>query len=97
MLKKADLVGVHGGQSGTYLLKSATEITLLDVYKAVNIAEDGKLFQVHEDTNQSCTIGANIQNALASILPKAQSAMEDVLREYTISDVAAQILALRQE
>jgi DNA-binding IscR family transcriptional regulator len=95
MLKKANLVGVHGGQSGTYLLKTADEITLLDVYKAVNVAEDGKLFQVHENTNQSCVIGANIQDVLALILPKAQCAMEGVLGGYTIADVAAQIMALQ--
>jgi hypothetical protein len=43
-----------------------------------------------------CAIGANIQDALALILPEAQSAMEDVLRGYTIANAAAHISTLQR-
>ena len=92
MLKKAELVDVNIGFGGAYLIKPVQDITLFDVYKAVEVVDDEKLFQIHENTNQECVIGANIQNVLALILPKAQSAMEDVLRSYTMEDVVTSIL-----
>ncbi len=54
MLKKAKLVGVNIGCGAAYLLKSVKDITLFDVYKAVDVVEDEKLFQIHENTNQEC-------------------------------------------
>jgi DNA-binding IscR family transcriptional regulator len=92
MLKKAELVGVNIGCGGAYLLRTIKDITLFDVYKAVDVVEDERLFQVHENTNQECIIGANIQDVLMSILPKAQSAMEDVLRSCTMEDIVKSIL-----
>ncbi|MDR1202201.1 MAG: Rrf2 family transcriptional regulator [Tannerellaceae bacterium] len=92
MLKKAELVGVNIGCGGAYLLKPIKDITLFDVYRAVDVVKDGRLFQVHENTNQECIIGANIQDILMLILPKAQSAMEDILRSYTMGDIVTSIL-----
>ena len=92
MLKKTDLVDVNIGCGGAYLLKPVKDITLFDVYKAVDVVEDEKLFQIHENTNQECIIGANIQDVLMLILPKAQTAMEDVLRSYTMEDIVNNIL-----
>ena len=91
-LKKAGLVDVNIGCGGAYLLKPVGDITLFDVYKAVDVVEDEKLFQIHENTNQECIIGANIQDVLMLILPKAQIAMEDVLRSYTMENVVLSIL-----
>lgn len=92
MLKKAGLVDVNIGCGGTYLLKNVEDITLFDVYKAVDVVEDKKLFQIHENTNQECIIGANIQDVLMLMLPKAQLAMEEVLKSYTIANVVTNIL-----
>ncbi len=92
MLKKSGLVDVNIGCGGAYLLKPVEDITLFDIYKAVDVVEDEKLFQIHENTNQECIIGANIQNVLMLILPKAQSAMEEVLQSYTMADVVTNIL-----
>jgi DNA-binding IscR family transcriptional regulator len=50
-LKKAELVNVRPGTGGAYLLKDLDEITLLDVYKAVEVVEEGQLFQFHEQPN----------------------------------------------
>ncbi|NOV60821.1 DNA-binding IscR family transcriptional regulator [Clostridium beijerinckii] len=92
MLKKAELVDVNSGGGGAYLLKPVEDITLFDVYKAVDVVEDEKLFQIHENTNQECIIGANIQDVLMLMLPKAQSAMEEVLKSYTMADIVTGIL-----
>lgn len=91
-LKNAGLVDVNIGSGGYFLLKPIESITLLDVYKAVDVVEEKKLFEIHENTNIQCIIGANIQDALMPILPKAQLAMEDVLRGYTMKDIVTSIL-----
>lgn len=87
MLKQAGIVDMKRGAGGTYLLKKAEDITLLEVYKAVDSVEEGQLFQVHENPNFKCPIGANIQNAIEGTLLKAQEAMEGVLQQATLADI----------
>ncbi len=65
---------------------------MLEIYKAVEVVEDGELFQIHENPNPKCPIGANIQFVLEIILLKAQDAMEDVLRNVTMKDIIEGLL-----
>ena len=94
MLKRADLVDVPKGTGGAYLLKDIKDITLLQVYRAVDVVEEGELFQIHENPNPKCPIGANIQGVLEIILAKAEKAMEEVLRNVTMEDI---VLGLRKK
>ncbi|GEQ00491.1 Rrf2 family transcriptional regulator [Staphylococcus arlettae] len=91
-LKDAGFIEVSRGNSGVRLLKSLDEITLFDVYKAVEVVEQGHLFQIHEDTNINCTVGANIQIVLEVILENAQDAMEAVLKSVTLDNIVNKIL-----
>ena len=92
MLKKAGLVNVSLGYGGTTLLKPIDQITLLDVYRAVDVVKEGHLFQIHENTELSCIVGANIQNVLAIIFKKVEISMEDVLASFTIQDVVDDLI-----
>lgn len=92
MLKKADLVNVHAGCGGAYLVKPIENITLLDIYKAVEVVEKGKLFQIHEEPDHQCIVGAHIEDVLGNVLCKAQTAMEDVLQTVTMADIITSIL-----
>ncbi|MEY8346938.1 Rrf2 family transcriptional regulator [Bacillus cereus] len=83
-LKQEKFVYVNRGPGGAGLLKGLNEITLLDVYHAVNVVEEDKLFHIHEQPNPDCPIGANIQAVLEVILVQAQSAMEEVLKNITM-------------
>ena len=83
-LKKAGLVDIRRGLGGATLVRSLEDITLLDVYRAVEVVEDGELFQMHENPNPNCPVGANIQDVLELILVQAQDAMEAVLKEITM-------------
>ncbi|TFE23486.1 Rrf2 family transcriptional regulator [Cohnella luojiensis] len=84
MLKKAGLVEVRPGVGGASLLKTPEEITLLDVYRAVNVIEENQLFRVHEDSNIRCQVGRNIESVLQAELFEAQSAMEHRLAQTTL-------------
>lgn len=92
MLKNAGLVDVTPGCGGAHLLKPVDDITLFDIYRAVDVVEEGKLFQIHENTNHACVIGGNIQETLTELLPQAQLAMEEVLKTYNMKDVITKIL-----
>lgn len=91
-LKQADLIETHQGSGGIQLLKPLSDITLLDVYKAVEVVDEGELFQMHEDTNINCVVGANIQSVLEIVLLRAQDAMETVLKNVTMEDIVSGIL-----
>ncbi len=92
MLKKAGLVEVHPGIAGTKLAKKLSDITLLDVYKAVNVVQDNELFSIHESPNPKCPVGRNIQNAIIPVLSTAQLALEKVLKNVTIEDIVNDIM-----
>ncbi|WP_409305570.1 Rrf2 family transcriptional regulator [Peribacillus sp. SCS-155] len=92
MLKKAGLVEVRPGIAGTKLARKLSEITLLDVYKAVNVVQDNELFSVHENPNPKCPVGRNIQDTIIPVLSTAQSAMEKVLGNVTIEDIVKDIV-----
>ncbi|WP_449620435.1 Rrf2 family transcriptional regulator [Robertmurraya sp. Marseille-Q9965] len=92
MLKKAELVEVHPGIAGANLAKKLSDITLLDVYKAVNVVPENELFSVHENPNPKCLVGRNIQETIIPILSIAQLAMEKVLGSVTIEDIFEDIV-----
>jgi Rrf2 family protein len=91
-LKKAGLVDVRPGTGGAYLLKDLEEITLLDVYRAVDVVEEGELFHFHEQPNPQCPVGSNIQTVLEWILRRAQHAMEQVLAEVTMKQLVTDLI-----
>ena len=91
-LKQAGFLETHQGSGGIQLLKPLIDITLLDVYRAVEVVEEGELFQMHEDTNINCVVGANIQSVLEIVLLRAQDAMETVLANVTMDDIVSGIV-----
>ncbi|MFP3917467.1 Rrf2 family transcriptional regulator [Lysinibacillus telephonicus] len=91
MLKTAGLVNVRPGVAGAELAKELSEITLFDVYKAVNVVQERELFTVHDNPNPECPVGRNIQNAIEPLFTSAQLAMEKVLKSLTLEDVVKDI------
>lgn len=92
MLKKAGLVDIRPGVGGASLLKDRDQITLLDVYRAVEVIKDGQLFNFHNEPNPQCPVGRNIEAALRSEMKEAQSAMEQRLAQVNLSQLAAQFV-----
>jgi Rrf2 family protein len=90
-LKKAGLIDVQPGVGGAYLLKDPDEITLLDVYRAVEVVEKNELFQFHEHPNMNCEVGANVESIFRSHVRKAQIAMENELARTTLKELAEEL------
>lgn len=86
-LKKADLISVAAGTGGTMLTRNAGEITLFDVYQAVELTEPDTLFGLHEAQNFDCPIGSKVNDVLKPHLEQAKRALEDSLAKVTIEQL----------
>lgn len=84
-LKAAGLVNVRRGSGGTAVAKPLDEITLLDIYRAVECVERGELFHFHEEPNKNCPVGRNIHKILDGKLSNIQRAMEEEMAKYTVA------------
>ncbi|HZK44409.1 MAG TPA: Rrf2 family transcriptional regulator [Syntrophomonadaceae bacterium] len=91
-LKKHDLITTASSADGAKLLKKADQITLLDVYKAVELTEANKLFALHENTNPYCPIGSRINDVLELHLGEARNALEVKLDSITIQDLVSEFI-----
>ena len=86
-LKAAGLVEVHRGTGGAEIARPTEELTLLDVYRAVDPVEDGQLFHFHERPNPDCPVGRSIHRVLDPRLVQIQAAMEEEMRSISLDDV----------
>lgn len=78
-----------GTGGGALLARPADEITLLDVYRAVD--EETGVIPLHKAPNPNCPIGRNIQNVLEKRIDMAQRALYDQLSRTTIADLAKDV------
>jgi DNA-binding IscR family transcriptional regulator len=85
-LKSANIIEVTRGTGGVKIVKPLEEITLYDLYVAVESVENGELFHFHENPNQECPVGRNIHNVLDKRLNEAQEAMENQLKKETLEE-----------
>ena len=89
-LRSAGIVNTRQGSGGAHLAKALNEITLYDVYMAVECVDnDEGLFHFHENPNALCPVGRNIHKIMDHRLEEIQNAMEDKMRRITIADVMA--------
>ena len=88
-LRNAGIVETRQGSGGAHLAKALDEITLYDIYKAVDCVDDEGLFHFHENPNADCPVGRNIHKVMDSRLEAAQAALETELKSTTIAQVVA--------
>ncbi|MCM3174545.1 Rrf2 family transcriptional regulator [Paenibacillus sp. MER 99-2] len=91
MLKKSGLVHVTRGKAGATLARDLSEITLFDVYTAVNAVNDNNLFNIQEKPNPDCPVGKNLQGTIEPIFSLAQRALEKVLENVTLQDIVVDL------
>ena len=91
LLHKARLVSVqHGTGAGWTLARDPEQISLLEVYQAI---EQQPLFELHHSQpNQGCPVGRGIQPALQHFYSDAESALKQQFAQVTIADVLAETL-----
>ncbi len=84
-LRRADLLVSVTGHPKPALAKAPEEITLLDVYRAVE--QDKPLLHLDTHTNPECGVGVNIQLALQEYYDEIQQAAEQRMAEITLRDI----------
>jgi len=89
-LSKAGLVETATGKAGAcWLAKDAKDISLLDIYEAVDAP---KAFSIHNYSEQkSCPVSSNIKAALDKALGKTQKAMEASLDNISLAEILSDV------
>ncbi len=89
-LSKANLVSTTTGKSGSCrLAKQPAEISLLEIYRAVDAPET---FAIHDyPVQNACRVSCNIESVMQKVLDKAQNRFEGSLAETTLAEVIAEI------
>ena len=86
-LKEAGIIDARQGSGGSRLARPLNEISLYDIYKAVDTGDETGLFHFHENPHPKCVVGGNIHKALDDKIQRVQDTMEDELRKITMADV----------
>ncbi len=89
-LQTAGYVTVKAGVGGAYLTKPLKEITLLDLFKAVN-AENDNFFKFYDNPDCTCPIGNNIHAVLDGHLMDIQQAMYQKMQEINLKTLYDEI------
>ena len=84
-LKTAGLVTVKAGEGGASLAKDPKDITLMDIFNAVEKKE--ALFHFHENPNPECPVGKNVHAVLDRRLFSIQDAMRKQMESITLQDL----------
>ena len=87
LLRRGGLLATQRGVTGARLTRPPSQISLLDVYRAVNAPQT--VLKLHQHPNPACPVGANIQCVLDDVFAQAQAALEDRLSQMTLADVGA--------
>jgi len=89
-LSRAGLVETATGKAGAcWLAKEARNISLLDIYRAVDAP---KAFSIHHYSEQkACPVSCHIKEALDKALRKTQKAMETSLDDISLAEIVSQV------
>jgi DNA-binding IscR family transcriptional regulator len=90
LLRRAELVYTQQGAAGAKIARPLEEITLLDVFKAVETEEE--IFSMHENPNPNCSVGSSIQSVLETEFTAAQKALETQLSKTTMETVVRNLM-----
>ena len=86
-LRTAGIVSTRQGSGGAAITKPLNEISLYDIYKAVDCVDENGLFGFHANPNTDCPIGRNIHKTMDKHLSVIQNSMENELKNVYLSDI----------
>lgn len=86
-LKRAHLLLTKSGKGKTELARPAEEISLWDIYSAIEGSNAELIFKIHTNTSGICPVGSQICNILHGHLIDATNAMKQELSAIKLSDL----------
>lgn len=96
-LKKAGIIDVPRGQGGATLRRPPDEITLLDVYAAVDSASLDELIGIHNHPAPQCPFGRNIEALLAEPYTKIGNAVRETMQGVTLMQLLSRLHELEPD
>lgn len=90
-LKRAGIIDVARGTGGATLRKAPQDITLLDIYSAVDAASLDDLIGLHPHAIQQCPFGRNIYDLLAQPYTEIGNAVRDKMRAITLGQLESRL------
>lgn len=87
-LRLAGLITTKQGAAKTTLAKAPEEISLYDVYRAINME---RLLHVDPKTNPDCPIGRNIQSVLDETYNEIEAAAFEKMRLTSLAMIIAKL------
>jgi len=91
-LREAGLLDISQGKTGIGLKKDIKDISMLDVFNAVDGLDKDGLFHFHDNPNIDCPVGKNIHKAMDDKLMKIQDSMNSQMENIKIGDVYDDII-----
>lgn len=91
-LREAGLLDISQGKTGIGLKKDIKDISMLDVFNAVDGLDKDGLFHFHDNPNINCPVGKNIHKAMDDKLMKIQDSMNNQMENIKIGDVYDDII-----
>lgn len=85
-LKKAGIIEVTRGPGGTKLLKKPEDISLLEIYSAVDSTSISELIGVHANPAEQCPFGKNIVDVLSEPYDRVCDAVRREMAEIKLTD-----------
>jgi DNA-binding IscR family transcriptional regulator len=95
-MQEAGIIDVKRGPGGITINRPLSEITYLDIYRAVETKSEDNLFRFHENPNPQCPVGRNIHKALDQSLREIQSKFEKELASHNLQEVYDKIKAAQK-
>ena len=85
-LQKADLVKVEAGVGGAHLTKEPEELTLWDIFQAVE-DKNKPIFKASDDTNPNCPVGRVVTSVLQPHINKIQETFQASLKAVNLANL----------
>ena len=84
-LKKGGLISSDRGQANAALTRTADQITMLDIYRAVE--GEKPLLHLDTHTNPECGVGIHIQLSLRDYFDQVQRTAEEEMEKITLQEI----------
>lgn len=91
LLKKKGMIESHRGVSGFALKAKSEDLSLLQIYQAVNETERPGLFDLHQNPNDQCIVGRHIKPILTGMFAELEDAFANALANKTLTDCIGKI------
>ena len=86
LLKKKDIIESHRGIGGFALKPKPEDLTLLQIYQAVNETDRPCLFDLHQNPDDKCIVGRHIKPVLTGMFAEMEAGFAKVLADKTLAD-----------